>query len=127
MARHDAFRAAVEAGDLDAMRACFADGATFHSPAVHEPYTGVDAVLTVLAAVTTVFEDFAYVGELAGDDGRELLEFRTRVGDREVHGIDLLTFDDDGLVTDLTVMVRPFRGTQALLEAMGRALAGADA
>lgn len=125
MARHDDFRAAVEAGDMAAMAACFTEDATFHSPAVFEPYAGRGAVVTVLGAVTQAFEDFAYTGAFVGDDGRELLEFRTRVGDKQVQGVDVLTFDDEGLVTDLTVLLRPLRGLEATVARMGELLAAA--
>lgn len=125
MARHDAFRAAVEAGDITAMTACFTEDATFHSPAVFQPYAGRAAVVTVLGAVTQVFEDFTYTGAFTGDDGRELLEFRARVGDKEIQGVDVLTFEDDGLVTDLTVLLRPLRGLEATVARMGELLAAA--
>jgi hypothetical protein len=125
MARHDAFRAAVESEDHDAMRACLSDDVTFHSPALFEPVAGIDDVAVYLRAVSAVFEDFVYTGAFRGDDDREVLEFRTRVGDRQVQGIDLLTFDDDGQVTDLTVMLRPLRGLEATIAAMGRQLAAA--
>ena len=124
--RHDAFRRAVEASDLPALGACFTSDATFHSPAVFEPYQGRDAVMAVLAAVMEVFEDFRYTGTFTGGDGRGILEFRTRVGDRKLQGIDLLTFDAaSGQVTDLTVMLRPLRGLEAAVEAIGQRLAAA--
>ena len=125
MPRHDAFRTAVEAEDHHALRACLADDVTFHSPALFDPVVGVDDVMTYLRAVTVVFEGVTYTGTFAGADGRELLEFHTRVGDRQVQGVDLLTFDGDGLVTDLTVLLRPLRGLEATVAAMGRQLAAA--
>jgi len=125
MAHHDDFRAAVETGDMAAMAACITEDATFHSPAVFEPYAGRAAVLTVLGAVTQVFEDFRYTGAFTGDDGRELLEFSTHVGDLQVQGVDVLTFDQDGRVTDLTVLLRPLRGLEATVAAMGERLAAA--
>lgn len=126
MPRHDDFRAAVEAEDVTALTTCLAQDATFTSPAVFEPYRGREAAMMVLRTVMQVFEDFRYVGTFTGDDGREILEFRTRVGDKQVQGIDLLTFDDDtGLVTDLTVMLRPMRGLEATVAEIGRRLAAA--
>lgn len=126
MSRHDDFRRAVEAADLPALAACFTEDATFHSPAVFEPYHGRDAVMAVLGAVVQVFEDFRYGSTLTSGDGREVLEFHTRVGDKQLQGIDLLTFDEaTGLVTDLTVMVRPLRGLQTAVEAIGQRLATA--
>ncbi len=125
MTRHDTFRAAVEAKDADALAGCFTEDATFHSPALFVPVEGREAVAVYLGAVMQVFEDFAYTGSFTGDDGRELLEFRTRVGDKQVHGVDLLTFDDDGAVTDLTVLLRPLRGLEATVARMGELLADA--
>lgn len=116
----------MEAGDLPALTACFTEDATFHSPAVFEPYQGRDAVMAVLGAVMQVFEDFRYAGAFTAGDGRGILEFHTRVGDKQLQGIDLLTFDEaTGRVTDLTVMLRPLRGLEAAVEAIGRRLAAA--
>ena len=44
-----------------------------------------------------VFEDFRYTDRLSGDDAEALI-FEARSGDREVQGLDLLRFDDDGRV-----------------------------
>jgi hypothetical protein len=88
---------------------------------VFKPYEGRDVVAQILRAVTEVFEDFRYVDELEGDDVTALI-FKARVGDRELDGLDLLRVDDGGLVRELTVMVRPLSGLNALGEAMGRRL-----
>ena len=50
------------------------------------------------------------------------LVFEARVGDKQVQGLDLLRFDDDGLIEDFTVMVRPLSATMALAEAVGEGL-----
>jgi hypothetical protein len=66
------------------------------------------------------------VDEIGGPDtASHVLVFRTRVGDREIDGIDLLHTGADGLVDELTVMVRPLSGTLALAEVMRARLAGA--
>ena len=117
----DAFRAAVESGDLDALEAALAPDVRFLSPAVFKPYEGRETVMVVLTAVTRVLEDFRYLDAFEGEGG-EVLLFAARVGDRELNGIDLLRFDDEGRVRELMVMIRPFSGLQAVLEAMGREL-----
>ena len=124
MARHP-FQVAVEARDLTAMIETLAPDVTFHSPVTFKPFEGRDTVGAVLGAVLEVLEDFEYTKELAGD-GTLALVFQARVGDREVQGLDLLTLDSDGLIEDLTVMVRPLSATQALADAMGRRLGVAD-
>jgi len=89
-----------------------------------KPYEGATAVNLILNTVLTVFEDFAYHRELASADGSNVvLEFSARVGDRQLKGIDMIRFDDAGLIVDFEVMVRPMSGLQALGEEMGRRLA----
>jgi SnoaL-like domain len=111
------FRAAVENRDLARMEAALAPDVVFRSPAVFKPFEGRDAVMHLLATVVEVFEDFEYTDELAGE-GTHALVFRARVGERMVEGLDHLTVDADGLVTELVVMIRPLSGLMALAEAM---------
>jgi hypothetical protein len=40
------------------------------------------------------------------------------VGDRTLQGCDILHFDEDGRIDELTVMVRPLSAAQALQAAM---------
>lgn len=115
------FRAAVEDGDLERMSAALAEDVTFSSPVVFGPYEGREAVMHLLANVIEVFEGFEYTDQLQGE-GTHALTFRARVGERQVEGLDHLTVDAEGLVTALTVMVRPLSGLIALAEAMGARL-----
>ncbi len=115
------FRAAVESRDLARMEAALAPDVVFRSPVVFKPYEGRETVMHLLTAVIQVFEDFQYVDELEGERTHALI-FKARVGDREVEGIDHLTIGDDGLVTQLVVMVRPLSGLTALAQAMAEQL-----
>jgi hypothetical protein len=117
----DAFKAAVESGDEEAMRRMLAPDVVFRSPAVFKPYEGREATMLVLRAVAGVFEGFRYEDRFEGDDGAVLL-FAARVGDRELNGIDLVRFDDGGRVRELVVMIRPLSGLNALVAAMGAEL-----
>ncbi len=117
----EAFRRAVESADAEAMEAALSPDVVFRSPVVYKPYEGREATMGLLRLVAEVFEDFAYTDELRGE-GTHALIFRARVGDREVQGIDHLVVDGDGLITELTVMVRPLSGLMALAEAMQRKL-----
>lgn len=116
-----AFRAGVEAHDLDAMMAVFADDVEFHSPIVFKTYVGKDELRLVLSGVMQVFEDLAYVGEYASETGG-VLHFRARIGDRVLDGIDMLEFGVDGLCHDFTVMIRPYSGATLLRERMAALL-----
>ena len=117
----DGFTSAVESWDREALAEALADDVIFRSPVVFKPYDGRDATLAILEAVSRVFEDFTYIDRVEGERSAALI-FRARVGEREVEGLDHLTFDDEGRVAELRVMVRPMTGMQALAEAMRRQL-----
>jgi hypothetical protein len=106
MATADRLRAALEGGDIEAAGELFADDIVFHSPVTFHPFIGRETVTRLLGEVVRVFEDFHYVDELSAGSAYGLI-FRARVGDREIEGLDLLRFDDEGLVADFTVMLRP--------------------
>ena len=111
------FRKAVEAGDHDAIEALLADDVVFTSPVAFAPYPGKPITAAILRGVTRVFEDFHYVREI-GDGRDHALVFKARVGDKDIHGCDFLHLDEDGLIDELTVMVRPLSAALALSEAM---------
>lgn len=112
------FRSAVEARDVDAIRALLADDVTFRSPVAHKPYEGKAITAAILANVIEVFEDFHYVRELADEAGHALV-FEAKVDGLQITGCDFLVLDDDGLITDFMVMVRPLKAAHALADAMG--------
>ena len=102
----DRLRAALEAGDIDAAGELFTDDIVFHSPVTFHPFVGRDTVTRLLGEVAQVFEGFHYVDELSAGSAHALI-FRAHVGDRDIEGLDLLRFDEEGLVADFTVMLRP--------------------
>ncbi|WP_433477054.1 nuclear transport factor 2 family protein [Spirillospora sp. CA-142024] len=123
------FRSAVEAKDLAAITGALDPGIEFHSPVMVKPYLGRDAVAALLGVLLEVFEDFRYTDELAGvppggTNGAappaQALIFNARVLGKAVQGLDLLRFGETGLVTGLTVMVRPLPAAMTLARVVGR-------
>ncbi|MEQ6899230.1 nuclear transport factor 2 family protein [Microbacterium sp. KR10-403] len=114
----DAFRSAAEAGDIEAIAATLADDVVFRSPVAHKPYRGRDVTKTLLGAVIQVFEEFRYA-RVISDGADHALVFETRVGDRAITGCDFIHVNEEGLIDELMVMVRPLSGLRALAEAMG--------
>lgn len=110
--------------NLNALPELLAPDAVFRSPMAHTPYPGAPVVSMILNTVIKVFEDFTYHRELASGDGYSVvLEFSARVGDKQLKGIDLIRFNEQGQIIEFEVMVRPLSGLQALGEEMGRRLA----
>ncbi len=111
------FRTAVEAHDFDAVSELFTDDIRMRSPIARRIYRGRAAVIDVLRAVSTVFEEFTYEHEISSSSGDDhVLLFSARVGDFEIQGCDLLHYRDDGLIDQLTVMLRPLKAVLAFEE-----------
>ena len=105
-----------------------ADDIVFSSPIVHKPYAGKRAATAVLSVVRRVLEDFGYEAELASEDGRNhALLFRARVDGKDLRECDFLHQSEDGLVDQLTVMVRPLSGALALRDRMAAQLGAPEA
>ena len=103
------FREAVESGEIERVPELLAADIVFHSPVTFHPYIGRETVTQLLAIVFDTFEDFRYTDELQMEGGHALI-FRTAVEGREIEGIDIFRLDDDGLIADFTVLLRPMSG-----------------
>ena len=124
MAEPHAFRRAAESKDLDLLRESLREDVVLHSPILFRGFEGRDAAMLILSHVIEVFEDFAYLDEVA-DGQRVVLRFRANIGRRELEGIDFLELDGDGLVRELTVFMRPLSAVTAFNERMKARLEGA--
>lgn len=122
--KSDAFKARAEAKDFSEVDEIFADDVTFRSPLVYKPYEGREALVTLLGHVVQVFEDFRYVEQVETGDTAVLM-FEARVGDKDLQGVDIIRFNEDGKIRELIVMVRPGSGVAALGAAMGARVAAA--
>lgn len=125
----DRFRAAVDTRDLAALDDLFTEDIRLYSPVKFTPFEGRPMVLGLFGVLLRTFEDFRYVGELtgraetaagaaAGTADSEILVFRATVNGKQIHGIDLLQFDEAGRIKEFTVMVRPQSAVHALGEAV---------
>jgi hypothetical protein len=124
--KSDRFRAAAEGKDFSAMDDLFAEDVVFRSPVVFKPYEGREAIAMLLGAVVQVFEDFRYTDQVETGD-TAALAFSARVGERQLDGIDFLSFDGEGRINRMSVFVRPMSGVHALAEAMQKKLEEATA
>ena len=69
---------------------------------------------------------FRYVKEIA-QGHHAMLEFETTIEGRYVNGVDILTCDDDGAITEIKVMIRPLQAidlVHAQMKAMLERMAG---
>jgi hypothetical protein len=103
----------VRERDVAALRDVLAADVEIGAPPYWNPLRGRDLVQHLLGLILETIEDFTYHREW--QQGRELaLEFRGRVGDRELQGIDLISLDAEGRIRRLDVPMRPLDAVTAL-------------
>jgi len=112
----------VAKGDDAQIVGLLAENVQFLPPTYFATWTGRDPVAAVLGHVGQVFSDFRY-RRVMGQDNDWALEFQCKVGDLDAVGVDLVTLDDDGLISVFEVVMRPHKSVGALREAMNTRVA----
>ena len=120
-----AWHAVVESGDPALLDGLLADDVVFRSPAVFAPQPGKDLTAGYLrSAMAVLGPSLRYVGEWYGPSSA-VLEFEADLDGAYVQGVDLLRWNAEGKLVSFTVMVRPLRGLQKLVELMALQLGDA--
>lgn len=115
----------VENRDPSKLEDFVADDAVLHSPVVWTPQKGKKIVSIYLVAACKIIanEHFTYVREVCNKD-HAVLEFSTVIDDVTVEGVDMLTFNKEGKLQDIKVMIRPLKAIHIVHQKMGELLAG---
>ena len=119
-----AWHALADSRDPAGLADLLADDVVFRSPAVHTPQEGREVTTAYLAAAMVVLGPTLTYRREWYADGSAVLEFEADLDGILVHGIDMMTWGDDGRLTDFTVMVRPAKGLEKLIELMAAELFG---
>ena len=96
----------------------------FYSPVVFTPQRGKRLTTLYLSGAFQVLVcpgHFEYVN-MTYNETSAVLEFVTRIDGIEVNGVDIIHFDQHGLIKEFKVMVRPLKAIHILQEHMGRLL-----
>jgi hypothetical protein len=95
-----------------------ADDCVFHSPVLHTPQKGKDLTKYYLAGAMMVFNDsFHYVKEVVTRE-HAVLEFVCDIDGIIINGVDILTFNKDGMINEFKVMIRPLKAIELMHKKM---------
>ena len=100
-----------------------AEHVVFHSPVVHAPQAGKAITTRYLGAAFHVFYNptFRYLRELSGPTDA-MLEFVVEIDGITVNGVDMITWNDAGRITDFKVMLRPLKAVNLIHQKMAAML-----
>jgi ketosteroid isomerase-like protein len=113
----------VKDRDVKGLYNLLAEDAVFHSPVVHTPQVGKSITGKYLSAAFEVFfnDSFTYVREVHGE-GNAILEFEVEIQGVKVNGVDMISWNEAGLITEFKVMVRPLKAVSMIHQNMGAML-----
>jgi hypothetical protein len=109
------WQAAEKDRDAKALRRCLAPDVVFISPLTNAfRFRGPDQVCDVLEAAWDVVEDVRWHTVVGDGDTRVLIFHATAAGEK-VEEAQLLRFDADGLIVEMTYYGRPLPGVTAVM------------
>ncbi|SFH79130.1 SnoaL-like domain-containing protein [Collimonas sp. OK307] len=113
----------IKSRDIASLKALLADDVVFESPVVHTPQSGNAITIKYLAAALHVLNNgtFQYLNEWLGPDSA-VLEFQTTCDGILINGVDMIRWNDKGLITHFKVMIRPLKAVNKIHELMGQML-----
>ena len=129
----------MKSNDMDKLDDLLAEDVVFYSPVVYTPQNGKDITKMYLMAAGGVFGEgtkdamsdsnksqskFKYIKEIIGEKSA-LLEFESEMDGIYVNGVDVISWNDEGKITEFKVIIRPLQAVnmlhqkmQAMLESM---------
>ena len=109
----------VKTRDLSSLTNILAPDVVLHSPVIHTPVPGQKMVALYLTAAFNTFlnESFTYVNEFASKNAA-VLEFTVEIDGIKVNGIDMITWNDEGKISEFKVMVRPIKALNLINDKM---------
>jgi hypothetical protein len=121
------WHAVVESKDPALLDDLLAEEVVFQSPAVFAPQGGKALTTSYLSAALTVLgPSLRYVSQWH-DHASAVLEFEADLDGVYVQGVDILRWNAEEKLASFTVMVRPLRGLQKLVELMAVQLSAGQA
>ena len=98
-------------------------GIEFYSPFVYKPIQGIDNVMNYLNAANEVInnEHFKYTDEIVGENSAFLI-FETKIKEIYINGVDYIIWNEEEKLTELRVLIRPFKALTVVAESMTKHL-----
>lgn len=104
------------------------DDVIFFSPVVHSPQQGKKTTIRYLSAAFLVLggEKFSYVREVVSETDA-VLEFTAEIGGIQINGVDMIHWNEEGLIDSFKVMIRPLKAVNLVHSLMGELLSQSKA
>lgn len=105
----------MDARDPQILVRSLAPGAIVRSPIFSAPFEGSEEIADLYAVVFEVLGEISYQSDQPGDP--HLFAWRSDVKGEPLEGVDMFTRNEQGLIGEVTIFLRPLRGVAAFIDA----------
>lgn len=114
----------IQNKQVDQVSTLLADNVTLFSPVIHTPIEGKKMVSMYLTAAFHTFLNgtFNYDREFSADHAA-VLEFSLNINGIDINGIDMISWNEEGKITEFKVMIRPYKALNMINDQMTAMLA----
>ena len=109
----------IENKAVDQVSSLLADEVTLFSPVIHTPIKNKAMVSKYLTAAFHTFLNgtFKYDREFTSKNSA-VLEFSLTINGIDINGIDMITWNEQGKITEFKVMIRPYKALNMINDQM---------
>lgn len=113
------WHAMIENKAVDNIASLLADDVTLFSPVIHTPIQGKKMVSLYLTAAFHTFLNGTFNYDRTFNANKAaVLEFSLRINEIDINGIDMITWNEAGKITEFKVMIRPYKALNMINDQM---------
>lgn len=113
------WHAMIENKAVDNIASLLADDVTLFSPVIHTPIQGKKMVSLYLTAAFHTFLNGTFNYDRTFNANKAaVLEFSLRINEIDINGIDMITWNEAGKITEFKVMIRPYKALNMINDLM---------
>ena len=113
----ESFFIAIKSNNEYELKTILDQNVVFKPPTYWKEWQGRDIVARILTHVGSVFENLEYKRVLCNSSDY-FLEFSCNIGELSATGVDMITLNEQGLIKNFEVVMRPYKSVGELRKSM---------
>ena len=113
----ESFFIAIKSNNIDDLKTILDQNVVFKPPTYWKEWQGRDVVARILTHVGSVFKNLEYKRVLCNSSDY-FLEFSCNIGELDATGVDMITLNEQGLIENFEVVMRPYKSVGELRKLM---------
>ena len=113
----ESFFIAIKSNNSYDLKTILDQNVVFKPPTYWKEWQGREVVARILTHVGSVFKNLEYKRVLC-DSSDYFLEFSCNIGELDATGVDMITLNEQGLIENFEVVMRPYKSVGELRKSM---------